>query len=77
MQLKAYESSIFGQCSDVPLRLETLFGIVRPEAAEGKAPGQAEAEAIAAQDSGAASNEVGAQSEEQKSEAKALTDAEE
>ena len=27
VQLKAYESTIFGCCSDVPLKLEKLFGI--------------------------------------------------
>ena len=27
VQLKAYESTVFGKCSDVPLRLEKLFGI--------------------------------------------------
>ena len=27
VQLKAYESTIFGQCSQVPLKLELLFGI--------------------------------------------------
>ena len=27
VQLKAYESQVFGKCSDVPLKLEQLFGI--------------------------------------------------
>ena len=26
-QLKAFESKTFGECSDVPLRLEQLFGV--------------------------------------------------
>ena len=47
VQLKAYESTIFGQCSEVPLKLEQLFGITSQVNAAG-VPGQAEAEAIAA-----------------------------
>ena len=30
VQLKAFESTLFGQCSDVPLKLEKLFGIEAP-----------------------------------------------
>ena len=30
VQLKAFESTVHGQCSDVPLRLEKLFGCEAP-----------------------------------------------
>lgn len=53
VQLKAYESTIFGQCSEVPLKLEILFGIVSAK----KVPGQAEAEAIAAQETSSAASD--------------------
>ena len=58
VQLKAFESITFGRCSDVPLKLERLFGIE-----EVKTP------ATTVNDANL--------SEEQKSEAKALADAEE
>ena len=86
--MKAYESTVFGECSDVPLKLEILFGIVSASTAN-KVPGQAAAEAIAAADSAKArvaaknvasfSNPAGGnnQEEEEKSEAKALADADE
>jgi len=36
VQLKAYESTIFGKCSAVPLKLEQLFGIVGKLKQEGE-----------------------------------------
>ena len=58
VQLKAFESVTFGRCSEVPLKLEILFGIVptTPKVAEEGREGQ---------------------TEEEKSEAKALADAQE
>lgn len=60
VQLKAYEATIFGKCSDVPLRLEKLFGIPLGEL---KQEGEEE------------KKEEG-KTEEEKSEMKAIKDAE-
>ena len=58
VQLKAFESITLGSCSDVPLKLEILFGIepTTPKVAAVGGEGQ---------------------TEEEKSEAKALVDAQE
>ena len=73
VQLKAYESTIFGCCSDVPLKLEKLFGIESlPQ--EGEDEGGAAAQASAT--TSATTSEEG-NSEEEKSEAKAINDAQE
>ena len=40
VQLKAYEHKIFnGQCSEVPVRLEELFGFDSPDQAKQLVPG--------------------------------------
>ena len=59
VQLKAYESTVFGKCSDVPLRLEKLFGIPMGQL---KQEGEEEGEK--------------GKTEEEKSELKAIKDAE-
>ena len=64
VQLKAYESTVHGKCSDVPLKLENLFGVDEP-AAGWKQTTQANQGAVAAT----------AAEEEHKSETKALGDA--
>ena len=67
VQLKAYESTLFGKCSDVPLRLEQLFGI----APQPNAPYDEEIKQAQLSATGADGSEV------IKSETKALADAEE
>ena len=62
-QLKAYESTIFGECSDVPLRLEKLFGIEIPQK---KTAGSG--------DSPIGDAATASKTEEEKSEAKAVAD---
>ena len=61
VQLKAYESTVFGKCSDVPLRLEKLFGIPLEQLKKESEEGQQESKE---------------QTEEEKSELKAIKDAE-
>ena len=72
VQLKAYGSTIFGCCSDVPLKLEKLFGIesLPQEGEDERGAAQASSQATTS----ATTSEDG-NSEEEKSEAKAINDA--
>ena len=42
VQLKAYESVVFGKCSDVPLKLEKLFGLTSGSLKQEEGEGDAE-----------------------------------